>query len=78
VKYIPGVETSTGYVGRGARYCVSLLVSLERFSVFSSAGTGSKGCEVHPRRRDEYRLCRKRSTVLCFSFDLSVKSFRFF
>jgi hypothetical protein len=28
VKYIPGVETSTGYVGRGARYCISLLIYL--------------------------------------------------
>ena len=46
-------------------------------SVSSSAGTRPKGCEVHPHRRVEYRLCRKRSTVLCFSFDLSGKIFRF-
>ena len=49
------------------------MIYLERFSVFSSAGTGSKGCEVHPRRGDEYSLGRKRRTVLCFSFGLSGK-----
>jgi hypothetical protein len=58
------------------RFPFSLLFSV-KISVSSSAGTRPKGCEVHPRRKDEYRFCRKSSTVLCFSFDLSGKNFRF-